>query len=199
MHMAPAVPPRVQQARQPGWLLRVAALTMMTLALMTGAVQGSDKMMHLHPDWEFVADRVMGGQSTGAVTQSDLTDGGTARLTGNVSLDNNGGFIQMAFDLEDGAAFDASGWAGLTLKVRGNGERYDVRLRTTDLTRPWQSYRTEFTASADWTLLHLPFADFAAHRTEIEFDPAKLRRIGVLAVGRAFAADVTVARVGLYR
>lgn len=152
--------------------------------------------MELSPRWEYVSDGVMGGRSSGALQ----LEGTTARLTGQVSLENNGGFVQMAFDLVAGEqVFDASGWTGLELDVQGNGQDYDLRLRTTQLTRPWQSYRTAFQAPQTLETRQFPFAEMSPHRTEVPFDPARLRRIGILAIGRVFTADVAVAAVRLYR
>jgi hypothetical protein len=152
----------------------------------------------LHPEWEFVADTVMGGESRGAITPA-THDGRTGmRLTGDVSLANDGGFVQMACDLADGAAFDASGWSGIEIDVLGNDESYELRLRTCDLDKPWQSYRRAFTAPPAWTTCRFPFDAFEPHRTEAPFDPARLRRLGVVAIGRVFHADVTVAAVRLF-
>lgn len=154
--------------------------------------------MDLTPNWEFVADTVMGGVSSGRVRREDVAGRPAARLTGAVSLENNGGFVQMASDL-GGGALDASDWSGVEIDVFGNGETYDLRLRTDDLTRPWQSYRTEFTAGPAWETLRLPFDVFEANKTEAAFDPARLRRVGVLAVGRVMQADVAVGGLRLWR
>ena len=43
------------------------------------------------------------------------------------------------------------------------------------------------------------FFNFQPHRIEETLDPARLRRIGVLAIGRQMQADISVARVELYR
>lgn len=154
----------------------------------------------ISPNWEFIADTVMGGVSTGTVITTILNNRTAARLTGDVSLDQDGGFVQMAFDLtESGIPFDASVWAGIELDVLGNGEVYELRLRTTRLSRPWQSYRTEFSTSAEWTTVRLPFETFEAHRHDVRFDAAKLCRIGVLAIGREFHADVAVSGLRFYR
>ena len=156
-------------------------------------------MLTLTPDWEYVADRVMGGVSTGEISVEERDGRAATRLTGSVSLDNNGGFVQMAFDLQpDGSAFDASAYTGVAITVRGNGEDYDLRLRTDQLTRPWQSFRTDFTAPPEWTTLRIPFDAFQSHKTDAAFDPPRLRRIGILAIGRVFKADVSVAEVALY-
>lgn len=151
------------------------------------------------PAWECVTDSVMGGVSAGKVLS--VEDGGqrVARLKGRVSLANNGGFVQMATDVAEGAAFDASAYAGVAIEVLGNRENYEVRLRTLDLVRPWQSYRAVFWAAPVWTMIKLPFSDFTPNKTEVPFEPARLRRLGVVAYGRAFEADVSVRRIGFYR
>lgn len=147
--------------------------------------------------WEYVADAVMGGQSQGHMTQ-DIVQGRPAHiLRGQVSLDNNGGFVQIATDVPQ--AIRAARWDGLAIDVLGNDESYDIRLRTADLSRPWQSFRTDVMAQPQWTTLHLPFAAFVAHKHDLPFDPRALTRIGVLAIGRVFTADIAVAGLRVYR
>lgn len=165
-------------------------------AVLAGAVFAEGGDMDLNPDWEFVADTVMGGVSTGEVTQETVDRRTATRLTGQVSLDNDGGFIQMAADLPDDAS--PGDFDGLRLSLRGNGAVYELRLRTTTLTRPWQSFRAEVTAPDTWTTLYLTWSDFTPHRTDAAFDASELRRIGILAVGREMAADVAVSDLALY-
>mgnify|MGYP001793061101 CR=1 FL=1 len=156
--------------------------------------------LNLTPTWEYVADTVMGGVSTGGMTQETYQARPATVLRGDVSLDNNGGFVQMAFDLmPDGTVFDASSWDGLALDVCGNAEIYDLRLRTDQLTRPWQSFRTDFAAPPSWQTVRIPFAEVMPHKTDEVFDSARLRRIGLLAIGRVFQAEIAVAGIQLYR
>ena len=156
--------------------------------------------VEITPQWTFVSDRVMGGVSAGVSRQEMVGGRSATRLTGQVSLENNGGFVQIAFDLTGAAeGVKPEEWAGVEFCLFGNGETYDVRLRTMDLTRPWQSFRAEVTAPAIWKTIRILFTDFVPHRTEARFDPATLRRIGLLAVGREFEADLAVCRVGFYR
>lgn len=156
--------------------------------------------MELTPAWEYVSDTVMGGVSTGAIKTERVDERVATRLTGRVSLKNNGGFLQMAFDLQQNARpFDASIWSGIEIDVLGNDEAYDLRLRTDQLTRPWQSYRTSLMAFQKWTTFRHFFVDFESHRTETSFDPSRLRRIGILAIGREFDADISVSAVRLFR
>ncbi|WP_299963455.1 CIA30 family protein [uncultured Roseobacter sp.] len=156
--------------------------------------------MDLDPQWEFVTDGVMGGFSHGALSQETVMGRAATVLRGEVSLENDGGFIQMAFDLEpDGGVFDASAWQGLELDVLGDGQRYDLRLRTDQLSRPWQSFRTGFAARPDWTHHRLPFVELVAHKTKAVFDPSRLRRIGLLAIGAPGPVELAVARIGFFR
>ena len=150
--------------------------------------------MQLTPDWKYVSDGVMGGLSQGRLDHGIIAGRQAARLSGAVSTANNGGFIQMAFDLDPGAET----YRGIGIEVYGNGARYDLRLRTHDLTRPWQSFRRSFVAGPAWQQVDLPFETFEAHRTEAKFDPARLRRIGILAIGADFEADIASAGLWLY-
>jgi hypothetical protein len=144
--------------------------------------------------WGMVTDRVMGGLSQGTFEPATWAGRPCLRLTGDVSLANDGGFVQAALDLAPGGgAMDASGWAGIALTVAGPPEDYTIHLRTTDITRPWQSYRAAIRTMPDWTEHRLPWAAFTPHRTEAPFAPARLRRIGLVAIGRAFRADLSVA------
>ena len=159
-----------------------------------------DLVSSLGTRWRGVSDRVMGGVSEATVVRD--TSGGrpALRLTGDVRLENDGGFIQASLDLDPaGGTVDASDYAGIRLVVRGNGERYSLHLRTPDNVRPWQSYRAHFTAGADWQTVDLPFDGFVPYRLEAPLDVGRLRRIGLVAIGREFAADLAVGRAEFYR
>ncbi|MGF1640800.1 MAG: CIA30 family protein [Rhodospirillales bacterium] len=146
--------------------------------------------------WRGVSDRVMGGVSRETVAVAAIDGRRCLRLTGDVRLDNGGGFIQMALDLAvDGGAFDAKAYRGLALEVYGNDEKYGVHLRSSDCIRPWQSYRADFVAEPRWRRITLPFDSFAPHRLAPPLDVCRLRRLGLVAIGRAFTANLAVARL----
>ncbi len=148
--------------------------------------------------WQMITDRVMGGVSSGSLQRETVADRPALRLRGTVSLENNGGFVQMALDLTpNGAAVDLSAYDGFELEVQGNGETYGLHLRTSDTVRPWQSYRQTFRAGDAWQTLTLPFCGFKSHRLDAPLDLTQARRIGLIAIGRAFTADLSLARIGL--
>ncbi len=149
--------------------------------------------------WRFFTDGVMGGLSRGRVSL-EAVDGRPAMcLQGRVSLENNGGFLQMALEVPAAAAAADPGWSAVELDLRGNGRRYGVHLRTDALTLPWQSYRAAVDAPPRWQRVRLPFTSFVPYRTSAPFEAGALRRIGVLAIGEAFDAQVCVGRVALVR
>ena len=159
-----------------------------------------DLISKLDTRWRAVSDQVMGGISAVSVTRDAIDGRPSLRLTGDVRLENEGGFIQAALDLASaGNKFDASDYKGVRLSVRGNGEKYSVHLRTPDNVRPWQSYRAHFTADANWETIDLAFETFTPHRLEVPLDITRLRRIGLVAIGRAFHADLAVSELGFYR
>jgi hypothetical protein len=135
----------------------------------------------------------MGGVSRGTMVREIVAGRPAIRMRGEVSLENNGGFIQIALDLSpEGGVVDASAWSGIEIDVFGNGQEYGVHVRSDALTRPWQSYRQNFTAGAEWRRVQLPFDRFVPHRADIPLATDRLRRIGLVAIGRAFAADLAL-------
>ena len=152
----------------------------------------------LGPVWRMATDGVMGGISRGTITRDTIAGRDCLRMQGDVRLENNGGFIQLVLSMQGTAATDASGYTGIMMDVYGNDEAYNLHLRTDDLWLPWQSYRATFQAPAHWQTVQLPFSDFTPYKTSKTLDLGELERIGVVAIGRAFRADVCVARLGFY-
>jgi hypothetical protein len=153
----------------------------------------------LGTDWRLVSDTVMGGVSRGSLVPTLVAGRSCLRLTGEVSLENNGGFVQASLDLDQGGGFDASAYAGIELDVLGNGQQYNLHLRTADTRIVWQSYRASFIATPAWTTLRLPFSEFVPYRTSAALNLARLRRLGVVAIGREMQADVCIGKIALYR
>lgn len=142
-------------------------------------------------DWQYLADTVMGGVSHGAAR----IENGALRLTGQVSTANRGGFIQARTDLPQGlpAATQA-----LRLRVRGNGERYFIHLRTRHTLLPWQYYQQGFETGPDWAEVTLPLEGFAASGRLMagRLRAEDVRSVGLVAYGRDHAADVSLAAMG---
>jgi hypothetical protein len=148
--------------------------------------------------WRGFSDRVMGGVSQEIVTVETIDGQRCIRLRGDVRLENNGGFVQIALPCEQhGTPFDAGAFAGVSLRVWGNGETYRLHLRTADCRRPQQYYWAAFVAQPTWQTIDVPFSTFEPKDLAAPLNPRALTRLGVVAYGRRFAADVAVARVSL--
>ncbi len=158
----------------------------------------NDQRASSGPAWRLITDRVMGGVSSGRLDSTEIAGRACLCMHGQVSLDNNGGFVQIGLDLAQGRNFDASGHTGVLLDIYGNGETYNVHLRTAALSKPWQSYRASFRAPPEWQTVALPFRQFRPHRVNSALDLALLTRIGLVAIGREFTAHLCVARIALY-
>ena len=150
-------------------------------------------------EWYLVTDGVMGGVSKGRLLPDVVEGRPCLRMQGDVSLDNNGGFVQMALNLSDDILVNVSDFAGVVLEVYGNAEQYNLHLRTQDTSLPWQSYRITFLAAPEWKTLYLPFAEFIPYRIDKALDIWRLKRIGVVAIGREFHANVCIGKIGLFR
>ena len=94
--------------------------------------------------WRVISDTVMGGVSSGSLVPTVIEGRNCLRMTGEVSLENNGGFVQASLDLGAAGLLDAGEYAGIEIDVFGNGEAYNLHLRTDDTRIVWQSYRVDW-------------------------------------------------------
>lgn len=148
--------------------------------------------------WTIVNDDVMGGRSTSQVEQ---TQRGTLRFHGFVSLENNGGFASTRSGINP---LDLSAFRGVALRIRGDGRRYQLRLRMDP--RDPVAYKAEFaTDPGRWTEVRLPFADFEPTLRGRRppdarpLDPGALGQVGFLiADGRQGAFELEVDWVRAY-
>lgn len=101
-------------------------------------------------DWIVVNDGVMGGRSQGAVAVAD----GTLRFTGTL-VTQGGGFTSV----RAARTVDLTGDAGIELRVRGSGRRFEVEV-SDGLGSFGRSVsrRAPFPTSAEWTVVRIPFS-----------------------------------------
>lgn len=159
-----------------------------------------DGRSSLGTEWRFFTDRVMGGVSRGSAARDSIGDTRRLRLRGEVSLENDGGFIQAALSLDPGGgSFDASGDRGIRIAVTGGGGAYFLHLRTEDTVLPWQYYQAPFVATGEWREVDLPFSAFRGQNLRPALDPKRLRRVALVAAKLAGLAEVSLTRIAFYR
>jgi hypothetical protein len=154
---------------------------------------------NLGTEWQLVTDQVMGGVSNGELTLDRYNNRDCLRMRGDVSTENNGGFVQIVLPLSEHGEFDAGNYTGIELEVTGNNQPYNIHIRTSGLLFPWQSYRLSFQATTEWQTLRLPFTEVKPYKTSKRFQQQRLLRIGLVGIGRDFQADLCVASVKFYK
>ncbi|MBE9064800.1 CIA30 family protein [cf. Phormidesmis sp. LEGE 11477] len=138
--------------------------------------------------WRSVDDTVMGGISQGSFAVSAA---GTGVFSGELSLENNGGFSSVRRDVSD---LDFSGVDAIALRVKGDGRRYQLRFNMGRSVNPDSRpvfYRAEFdTQPNQWQTVSLPLRSFEpVFRGRIVEDaPAlsaeRIQEIGLLLAGK---------------
>jgi hypothetical protein len=160
------------------------ALAGMGLGSMTNQDQGVEPLIDFSSqpagEWVVVNDGVMGGMSSSAIRPSGA---GTGVFEGNLSLENNGGFASVRTEVPDGSL---AGFDRLVIRVRGDGKRYQMRLRMSS-SFDGIAYRANFDTSAgEWTTLEMPLSEFEPSfrgyrpRNAEPLDPSRVRQIGVM-------------------
>ena len=103
-------------------------------------------------NWMVINDGVMGGLSRSTL---QLNEDGRGVFSGRVSLENNGGFASIRLDCGN---ISVKNVRSLVLKVKGDGKRYQFRIRAQK--KDYYSYIQYFETSGEWEEISLPLADF---------------------------------------
>ncbi len=147
--------------------------------------------------WMMISDQVMGGVSSAVLQQDQRHNSICSCLTGRTSLDNNGGFVQMKLDIKQDEL--RTDYRGLFIELYGNAHDYNLHVKTTQLNRPWQSFRCTLSVEPQWTRFIVPYEQLIAHRIHAELQPADISSVAIVAIGKEFDVDVCVRRLGFYR
>ena len=133
--------------------------------------------------WRPVDDVVMGGRSSSAIRAGE----GIGIFTGELSLDRGGGFASVR---REDQTVDLSAFEAIELRVRGDGKRYRLNLRTSsafDGVVFQGAFATEpFVPSVTsvWQAVWLPLPAFVprfrGRPASGTFDPSRVTGLGLL-------------------
>lgn len=114
-------------------------------------------------NWRILDDVVMGGRSNG---EFKINDEGFGEYSGNVSLENNGGFSSLRYYFD---TVDSQDYNTFKLKIKGDGKTYQFRVKDRRYNR--YSYIYKFETSGEWQTIEIPFnamyASFRGYRLDI--------------------------------
>lgn len=167
----------------------------------SGGAEGGDAIFRFDEGtavWNSINDGVMGGISSGRMVLHD----DSAVFSGNLSLENNGGFASVRSRPQQ---HNMAGRHGIVLRVRGDGRTYGVRLRTDDRF-DGVSYQAALpTRPGEWQETAIPFTAFRPvfRGRDVpdwpELDPAKIRTFGlILADGQPGDFRLQLDRIGTF-
>ena len=130
--------------------------------------------------WQTVLDGVMGGLSTGRIAPGE---GGTLKFTGELSLENNGGFSQIRSAVPEGVF---AGTKGLLMRVKGDGRTYQCDIRSSRVRLMAGGYQRVFnTKPGQWIEIEIPFDECILNsfgqrvRNAAPLDPASIESVGI--------------------
>ena len=149
--------------------------------------------------WQYISDQTMGGVSDGQAILDKDGDMIFARLTGNVSTANNGGFIQIRTNFSFVDLINTNkDLKGVLLNTKGNGETYHIFIRTSEDRSYRDFYSATFTTNDNWEMVDLPFSKFKHRYSNRSLDGNDIRTFGIVAYGRNFYSDVSVSEISFY-
>ena len=149
--------------------------------------------------WQYISDQTMGGVSDGQAILDKDGDMIFARLTGNVSTANNGGFIQIRTNFSFVDLINTNkDLKGVLLNTKGNGETYHIFIRTSEDRSYRDFYSATFTTNDNWEIVDLPFSKFKHRYSNRSLDGNDIRTFGIVAYGRDFYSDVSVSEISFY-
>ena len=132
-------------------------------------------------DWQIVDDGVMGGLSKG---KFNISDDKKLKFSGNLSLENNGGFSSIR---SKRTTMDLSQFKGIKMRVKGDGRKYKLRLESDSRYRRMAvSFQHEFSTSKDgWSEVFIPFDKLKAsfrgwNLPGMKFNSKSIQRVGLI-------------------
>ena len=115
--------------------------------------------------WRVEDDVVMGGRSSGNFKS---TEDGHGLFSGEVSLENNGGFSSVQYEMAE--VIDLAGRAAFQIRLKGDGKTYNFRVKKPGVR---YAYTAPFTTKGggDWETITIPFdsmyATFRGNRVDV--------------------------------
>ena len=142
--------------------------------------------------WQGVTDQVMGGVSNLAIRHAD----GVFYMSGNVSTDNNGGFVRLSNRIN----INSNDFKGIKFKAKGNNETYEVHVTMQGLRMPpWAYHSSTFDVNTEWKMFEINFSDFEKKSgVSAKLLPNNIRDISFAGYGRDFDVDLQVKEISFY-
>ena len=142
--------------------------------------------------WQGVTDQVMGGVSNLIIKHSE----GIFYMTGNVSTDNNGGFVRLSNRVN----ISSNDFKGIKFKAKGNNETYEIHVTLKGLKiPPWSYFSQSFDVTEQWQEYQISFKDLkrSSGFSAASMKAKNIRDLSIAGFGRDFAVDLAIKDISL--
>ncbi len=113
----------------------------------------NSSIMKTENRWRIVNDGIMGGLSSSkAIIEDDKII-----FSGNISLENNGGFASLRSPVKD---YSFEQFSGIEIKIKGDGKRYSISMKETTYFSGYFFTSIFETKRDEWITIQLPFNQF---------------------------------------
>ena len=149
--------------------------------------------------WGVTNDDVMGGVSSSKISTGEND---VLVFSGNVSLENNGGFASLRSPVDN---YDMSAYEGFLIKVKGDGKNYYLSFRQTKYFTGFNFTQRFQTEKDKWQTIKLHFNDFklkyyGREVTDSELpDKSSIKQLSILISDKQQGPfKIEIAWIGLY-
>ena len=142
--------------------------------------------------WRGITDRVMGGVSDLSIRHSN----GVFYMTGNVSTDNNGGFVRLSNRIN----INSNDFKGIKFKAKGNNETYEIHVTLKGLKiPPWSYFAQSFEVDNYWQEYEIFFKDLkrSSGISASSMKAKNIRDLSIAGFGRDFKVDLAIKDISL--
>lgn len=142
--------------------------------------------------WRAITDQVMGGVSNLSVSHSE----GVFFMKGNVSTDNNGGFVRLSNRID----ISSNNFHGIKFKAKGNNETYEIHVTLKGIkVPPWSYFSKGFDVTNEWQEYEIFFEDLkrSSGISTATMRAKNIRDISIAGYGKDFNVDLAIKEISL--
>ena len=114
----------------------------------------NSSIMKTEDKWRIVNDGVMGGLSS---SRAIINNDNKIVFSGNVSLENNGGFASLRSSVKD---YTFENFSGIEIKIKGDGKRYSISMKETSYFNGYFFTSSFETKKDEWIVVQITFNQF---------------------------------------
>ncbi len=163
------------------------------LFLLTGLSLFAESEISSNPnDWYGVTDRVMGGKSNLQIEYLK----GTFILSGNVTTQNNGGFVRLVQDIK----LNDDALKGISFLAKGNDEIYEIHATLKGVkVPPWSYMSHSFQVTDEWKSYKIYFNDLkSSGYSARKMKPKNINNIAFAGYGRDFEVNLMIKEISIF-